>query len=211
MRISSNILDIGKHAICNCPLHNIIVEKENPVYYSIDDVLYKKLEGRKNCLVKYAPKKDGRRFCVDENTNMLDCCAFKHAGELEEIVLHESIFSLGEEQTFACCISLKQIRLPSGIKRIPKHTFVNCSSLEEVVLPSSESYSIEEEVFKYCKSLRSVHSPIEKIENIVINEKAFNGFDIDECTLYVPSGTRWIYRHHPGFGKFKNIEIEKKN
>ena len=45
----------------------------------------------------------------------------------------------------------------------------------------------------------------------MFDEKAVDGFDIDECTLYIPSGTRWAYRHHPGFGRFKNIELEKKN
>ena len=44
---------------------------------------------------------------------MLESCAFTGAKELEEIVLHEGIFSLGNEQTFASCTSLKQIILPS--------------------------------------------------------------------------------------------------
>ena len=31
--------------------------------------------------------------------------------------------------------------------------------------------------------------------------------DIDNCILYIPSGTKSAYRRHPVFGKFKNIEI----
>ena len=31
----------------------------------------------------------------------------------------------------------------------------------------------------------------------------------DECVLHIPSGTRWAYRHHPIFGKFKNIVTER--
>ena len=40
-------------------------------------------------------------------------------------------------------------------------------------------------------------------ERIPFREELF-----DTCTLYVPSGTRWAYRHHPVFGKFKNIVTE---
>ena len=210
LRITSNILEIGEHAICNCPLRSITVEKDNPVYFSIDDVLFKKLEGEKNCLVKYAPKTEGKRFSVDENTIMLDSCAFKKAEELEDIILHEGILSLGEEQAFAFCTSLKQLILPSSIRTIPERTFSGCSSLKGVVLSNSDNYSIKGFIFQNCHSLKAIHSLSEKIDNIDIDEKAFDGFDIDECTLYIPSGTRWAYRHHPGFGKFKNIEIEKK-
>jgi hypothetical protein len=138
---------------------------------------------------------------------MLDSCAFKEAEEIEEIVLHEGIFSLGNEQTFACCPSLKQINLPSSVKKIPKNAFAMCLSLERVVLPKSENYSIEEAVFQHCCSLKTIHSSSERIDNIVINEKAFDNFNIDECVLFIPAGTRWAYKHHKGFGKFKNIEI----
>ena len=211
INIPINVHEIGEHALCNCPICNITVENGNPVFFTIDDILYKKKIEGKNSLIKYVPKKEDKRFCVDENTEMLESCAFKGAKELEEIVLHEGIFSLGNEQTFASCTSLKQIILPSSIKKIPKYAFFDCTSLQDVILPNSENYSIGEAIFKYCNSLKSVHSPTEKIDKIIFDEKAFDGFDIDECTLYIPSGTRWAYRHHPGFGKFKNIELEKKN
>ena len=208
--ITANIIEIGEHAICNCPLCSITVDKDNPVYFAKDDVLYKKWDGDKSCLVKYAPQKADKRFCLEEKTVMLDSCAFKKAKELVEIVLHEGVLSLGEEQTFAYCTSLKQIHIPSNVKKIPKYAFSGCSSLNNIILPNSNSYSLEESVFKQCVSLHSIHSLAENIDNIVIDEKAFDGFDIDKCVLYVPSGTRWAYRHHSGFGKFKNIETEKK-
>ena len=210
LNINSKIIEIGEHAICNCPICSITVDKDNPDFISKDDVLYKKWEGDKNSLVKYAPKKEGKRFCIEENTVKLDSCAFKHAKELEEIVLHEGVLSLGEEQTFAYCTSLKQILIPSNIRKIPKKAFSGCSSLNVLTLPNSSYYTIEESAFEQCILLHSIHSLVENVDNIVINEKAFDGFDIDKCVLYVPSGTRWAYRHHPGFGRFKNIETEKK-
>lgn len=95
-------------------------------------------------------------------------------------------------------------------KIIECSAFNDCISLEEVYLPNSEKYTIEKSVFSNCSSLKSIHSASQEPDGIMIDDNAFDGFNIDECTLYVPSGTRWAYRHHPGFGKFKNIEIEKK-
>ena len=65
-----------------------------------------------------------------------------------------------------------------------------------------------EEVFNQCNSLKAIHSPAKEILDIVFDDKTLEGLNLDECVLYVPAGTRWAYRHHPGFGKFKNIEIE---
>lgn len=83
-------------------------------------------------------------------------------------------------------------------------------SVKSVTIPNSVT-NICVGAFSGCTSLKSILSATVYIDYITIDEKAFVGFNIDECTLYIPSGTRWAYRHHPGFGKFKNIEIEKKS
>ena len=46
-------------------------------------------------------------------------------------------------------------------------------------------------------------------EDLKIDEKAFYNLNIENCTLYVPIGTGYAYRHHPVFSKFKEVIIEK--
>ncbi len=208
--IPLSVNSIKEHALCHCPLSAIEVDKDNPIYYSQDGVLYKRISAKNSILIKYPPHKRDNSFSVNETTIKLESCAFKGAEELSEIVLHNGISSLGDQHTFAHCSSLKKIELPTLISRIPREAFYYCTSLEEVFLPNSEKYAIEENVFSRCSSLKSIHSAAQNPDGIKIDNKAFDGFNIDECTLYIPSGTRWAYRHHPGFGKFKNIEIEKK-
>lgn len=208
--IPSSIQYISDYAFFGCPISNIEVNEDNPIYFSSKDVLYKK-EGEKNILIRYAPKKIEKSFSIDNKTIILSSCAFQSAKQLEEIILHNNITSLGKELTFADCTSLKAINLPSQVKEIPSSLFANCCSLENVNLPNSENYHFGKSVFKGCNSLKSIHSFVENIDNIKFDEKTFDDFNIDNCTLYVPSGTRWAYRHHEGFGKFKNIEIEKKD
>ena len=208
--IPSSVRYIEDHSLCNCPFSAIEVEKDNPVYFSHDKIIYKRIDEETCSLIKYPPRRPGASFIVNESTKKLESCAFKGANELSEIILHGNIVSLGDQHTFAGCLSLKRIELPKLITKIPYEAFVNCVSLEEVFLPNSEHYTIRNNVFGNCSSLKSIHSVAESPDGITIDDNAFDGFNIDECTLYIPSGTRWEYRHHPGFGKFKKIEIERK-
>jgi hypothetical protein len=65
------------------------------------------------------------------------------------------------------------------------------------------------EAFGGCTSLKDIHSRIDNLDNIVISDYAFKGLNKNECTLYVPPGTRWAYRHHKVFGVFKKMEINE--
>ncbi len=67
-----------------------------------------------------------------------------------------------------------------------------------------------------------IHIQIQNLNNLKIHHNIFdtevidndggsiveNPFIYKKGILFVPPGTRWEYRHHPVFGKFKNIEIE---
>lgn len=70
--------------------------------------------------------------------------------------------------------------------------------------------TIGDEVFDGCKLLKDIHLHWIEVDTIQIHESAFNDINIEECIIYIPSGTRWAYRHHPVLGKFNNIEIEKR-
>lgn len=140
---------------------------------------------------------------------MICSCAFKGASFLEEIILHDHVSVFEGEQTFSDCTSLKEIRIPSRLKYLPVSCFEGCESLEHVYLPDRKKLKIEKGSFKRCPSLIGLHFRMETPENIDISEDAFEDDTFNLCTLYIPSGTRWAYRHHPILGKFKNIEIEK--
>ena len=136
--------------------------------------------------------------------------AFKGADQLEEIVFHDGISDFGDEQTFAGCTSLKKNHIPPKVKRLPPLCFVGCNALENVYVPDREELHIDKKSFVGCISLRGLHFFIQSPENIHVAVDAFDDDIFDKCTLFIPSGTRWAYRHHPVLGKFKNIEIEKK-
>ncbi|MBO7337585.1 MAG: hypothetical protein J6U33_02955, partial [Paludibacteraceae bacterium] len=59
------------------------------------------------------------------------------------------------------------------------------------------------------KSLKNIYIQCEHPEDLKIHEEAFYKTNIENCTLHVPIGTGYAYRHHPVFSKFKEVIIEK--
>jgi len=76
----------------------------------------------------------------------------------------------------------------------------------DLILPQSIR-SIGKYVFWNCKSLRTISSHINNLENLILDD-SFNSEIISYCSLVVPSGTRWEYSHHPLFCKFRKIDVE---
>jgi hypothetical protein len=68
--------------------------------------------------------------------------------------------------------------------------------------------SVGKHAFQGCTGLYEIHMKIEHIENVKI-ECEFSSFIEKNCTLYVPIGTGYAYRHHPVFGRFKHVVIER--
>ncbi|MBR1687876.1 MAG: leucine-rich repeat domain-containing protein [Prevotella sp.] len=212
--LSSNVEEIGDHAFCNNPIKQYVVEKENKSFFANDGVLYQRVSARWGNegeiesyeIVKYPEQKQEKTYVVDDKTIWIGSCAFKHAENLEEICLCDEINSMGQN-AFASCKSLKKIALPKNLKNVNKSAFYDCVSLEEIYLTSiREIYS---EAFSGCVKLKSIHLYCDDANLVNVSPDAFNCVDTETCVLYVPSGSRWSYRHHQIFGMFKNIVIER--
>lgn len=217
MIIPSCVNIIGKQAFCNTPISEFVVKEDNKIYFATDGVLFERRlkesiqhANELSTLLKYPPKKKQAKYVVNDDTTSLGCCAFKGAQYLEEIILHDKLCSFGEEQTFALCVSLKEIHIPPKIECIPSACFWGCKALESVYVCDRERLQIEKEAFERCISIKGLHFRINKPENITVAADAFDENTYNNCVLFIPSGTRWAYRHHPILGKFKNIEIENK-
>ena len=63
--------------------------------------------------------------------------------------------------------------------------------------------------FWQCKFLKTIHSKITNVDELHIDAYSFNSDDVHTISLYVPSGTRWEYRHHPFFSQFADIKLEE--
>ena len=99
------------------------------------------------------------------------------------------------------------MKIPNSVAFIEGYTFSGCGGLTSVEIPNSVTF-IGLTAFTGCTGLLEIHMKIEHIENVKIDSK-LSSFIEENCTLYVPVGTGYAYRHHPVFGRFKHIEIER--
>jgi hypothetical protein len=122
------------------------------------------------------------------------------------ITIPNSVTTIGD-WAFWGCSSLQSIDIPNRVTTIGNDAFSGCSSLQSIDIPNSVT-TIGDSVFNECSSLQSIHLHWTNLLDIKISDTTLR-YRAEDCTLYIPPGTRWEYRHHPIWGNFKNIEIEK--
>lgn len=161
--------------------------------------------------VKYS--KDGRKlldvalnfrgvYSVKEGTKIICDMAFKSCSSLAEVVIPNSVTSIGD-RAFCGCRSLTEVVIPNSVTSIGKGTFANCSSLTEVVIPNSVT-SIGGFAFMKCKSLAEVVIPNSVV---CINSNSFIGWN-GKLECLSPS---FVYEDNILFNKDKSRIISFRN
>jgi len=130
---------------------------------------------------------------IPNSVTYLGAFAFRYCYNLSSVVLSDKLQEIGP-RTFDGC-PLKSIVLPSKIERIGEYAFGG--NLKSVVLSASLKY-IDNNAFGYVPEIH-VESKIPV--NCASNAFYFN----EECTLYVPKGTKHLYQADPFWKKCKNI------
>lgn len=143
--------------------------------------------------------KDYEDGCYTSN-DIIGKYAFRDCKSLTSVIIPSSVTEI-REYAFDGCISLKNVNIPSSVTEIGCGAFGGCSSLTSVNIPSSVT-KIEGGTFYSCSGLKSIYVYAETVPSI--GAGAFNGFDSENCTLYVPKGTYDVYRYSWG-GIFENI------
>ena len=129
--------------------------------------------------------------------------AFSWCFSLQSIDIPNSVTKIGG-YAFRDCSSLQCIDIPDSVTEIWDWAFSGCSSLQSIDIPNSVT-KIEDCAFDDCSSLEHIHLHCNEVEKLTLGWNIFQGVNFDKCILHVPSGTRWAYRHHDVFKRFKNI------
>ncbi len=173
MFLHSKIEKIGSAAFSCCPhLRAIIVDENNPYFYSVDGILYSK---DMKCLI-YPAKKENAEFCVPASVREIAPYAFEYCRNLTSLVLHDGIQKIGANALAEC--GFTTIHIPTGMEVIEPYTFT-WSKLTSVVIPSNIK-TIAWGAFIYSRDL----SKVEFSEGLVRIEKdAFASTGIREVEL----------------------------
>lgn len=122
-------------------MYSLSVNSENPIYSSLDNVLYKN-----STTLVLVPKSVEGEIVVREGVTEISSSAFQNCKKVERIVLPDSITAIGQ-YAFRYCESLQEINLPKKLTALNVYVFDYCPSLTlsefnlpDVVKASSGSY-----------------------------------------------------------------------
>lgn len=107
-------------------------------------------------------------------------------------------------QAFFNCKRLTHVFLPQGLEIINMFAFENCFKLTTITIPPTVK-SINFKAFCNCLNLKSVTVGHLEPLSCDAEDDIFSGVDLDNCTLYVPTGSKEIYAKKTVWYKFRHI------
>jgi hypothetical protein len=122
--IPKNVTSIGYNAFWDSNLRQIKVDEENPIFASVDGVLFDK-EIKK--LIAYPKWKIGECIIPNSVTEIADG-AFSTCKSLTEITIPKNITAIGDN-AFSDCEYLTEITIPNSVTEIGDSAFLNCKKL----------------------------------------------------------------------------------
>jgi hypothetical protein len=152
--IPSAVTNIGAGAFANCPsLTGITVDPRNPVYSSVDGVLFNQIQ---STLIQ-CPQGIVGAFMIPSGVTAITDQAFQYCGSLTSVTIPDSITNMGNS-TFQYCTSLTNVNIGTSVTSIGVGVFMSCSKLVNFMIPYGVT-SIGDQAFQYCGSLTSIAIP----------------------------------------------------
>jgi len=126
--ISESVNTIGRDAFLECiNLANVTVVDGNPVYSSLDGVLFNK---DKTTLIICPIGKSGC-FTIPDSVISIGDLAFNSCTGLTSIVIGNRVTTIGNN-AFRACFSLSSVTIPSSVTNIGSYVFSGCSKLRSL-------------------------------------------------------------------------------
>ena len=200
-----------------------VVSPQNKHFASIDGVLYNK---KKTILIEMPRGRKLTEFTIPDGVKEIRYEAFRCYDTLKHVAFPRGLKRIGPS-AFWGCNSLLEADLPDGINFISEEAFMDCKALKSVKLPKGLK-SIGNNAFRGCDNLTSItippsvydigsaalpmklkelHVSYKDLKNTCPNYYPFSENE-ENTILYVPKGTKEMYKNNETFGDFLNIVEE---
>ena len=125
---------------------------------------------------------------------------FAYCEALASVNIGNSVKNIGDG-AFNGCKALASVTIPNSVTSIGKYAFYGCSKLTSITIPNSVT-TIGDWAFGICSHLTSITSFIQ--EPFATTSNCWYVVD-KSIPLYVPYGTKEIYKNTDGWKEFTNI------
>ena len=169
--IPDSVTIIADSALCNYgSFSSICVDSNNPVFSSIDGILFKKTN-----ILRYPPKKVDKSYIIPDRITSIAKDAFSYCRNLTTITIPDGVTSIGD-YAFRNCINLTSITIPDSVTSIGYKILKGCNNIKEIILLSNaETFdgSNLEEIWNYFLKtelkLVLMYSCLKHIPELIIN------------------------------------------
>lgn len=136
------------------PLRSITVDPENPVYCSVDGVMFSKDMTK---LVRVPEAYRATEFTIPGSVTEIGDKAFFASDNLTAVNIPEGVESIGKF-AFCFCMGLVSVDIPESVTVIRDHAFNKCDALQHVTMPKNLT-EMGEAVFNLDAELHAVELP----------------------------------------------------
>lgn len=151
----NGINKIGRQAFVYCNNIKAFTVSNSSTYFSdAAGVLFEADENNKKLLQYPAGKTSTSYTLSDVTVNSIEPYAFYGASNLHEIILSDSLITIGEH-AFDGCASIKTMYIGASVKSIGTRAFYDCLSLENFLVSLSNAYYYADQngvLYKYARN-----------------------------------------------------------
>ncbi len=164
--ISKTVSWIEPAAFEKC--QNIIVDKNNIVYYSENGVLFRRNPGTTVYeLIRYPAGRTETEYEIPSSVDIINVCAFRNASNLTNIIIPDGVSEI-QGSAFENCDGLTSITIPSGTWS-SSSLFNNCDNLKTIYYEGDMEK--EEEISYWIEGLEGVELVPAALSYIIENEE----------------------------------------
>ena len=131
------------------------------------------------------------------------CSFYVNGHEVTDLVIPDGVTFIGK-YTFMGLSGLTSLTIPEGVTSIQSSAFLGCIGLTSVTLPKSLT-SIGDFVFQDSKGIATITALMTEPFDFDPDASTFHYTIFDNAILYVPAGTKSLYKNAEGWKEFKNI------
>lgn len=152
--IPKSVVSIGDGAFASQNMLLAEVSTENPIFMSIDGILFETMDDGSLKLHQYPAQKRDVSYDIPTSVTEIGKFAFSHCANLKSVSLPGNLSSIGHRAFESA--GLISATIDEGVTTLGSAMFYGCDKLSRVTIPQSVT-QIDDEAFYACDALEDIY------------------------------------------------------